>query len=266
MKNVYKIKTQGPSIIYDDGVETYIGEYKDRTGSPVTSYDIHITCDEPVEGKGYRIDLERMSVGFIDSDTYYKERPDQFKKIIFSTNRALGVQAIPKSILKQICKHPYILEYVATHKTTYKGTNGEFLYGITLPAINEPQESITPNVHEIKYEDVFNEGKKRDIATFIKNHQAAQRRKEKFLSITRYLRGGVLGMLLEYLYRVEYNAIGAVLCGLLALNIVMDLDSKNRIIGFFLDVYIYFLIGYIWLRQKIGRPVKQDLSKLRNPK
>jgi len=41
-----------------------------------------IVDDSEMNGKGFRIDLKRNSVGIIDDDSYYNERKDEFKKII----------------------------------------------------------------------------------------------------------------------------------------------------------------------------------------
>jgi hypothetical protein len=41
-----------------------------------------IVDDSEIKGKGFRLDLKRNSVGFIDDDIYYNERKDEFKKII----------------------------------------------------------------------------------------------------------------------------------------------------------------------------------------
>jgi hypothetical protein len=41
-----------------------------------------IVDDSEIKGKGFRLDLKRNSVGFIDDDVYYNERKNEFKKII----------------------------------------------------------------------------------------------------------------------------------------------------------------------------------------
>jgi len=41
-----------------------------------------IVDESEIKGKGFRLDLKRNSVGFIDDDIYYNERKDEFKKII----------------------------------------------------------------------------------------------------------------------------------------------------------------------------------------
>jgi hypothetical protein len=38
-----------------------------------------------IKGKGFRIDLQRMSIGVIDDDNYYNQYPEQFKRITHST-------------------------------------------------------------------------------------------------------------------------------------------------------------------------------------
>ena len=51
MKNIHILPTNKPSRLFDDGIELYLGELKDRKGHPVTSYNICITNNEkPKEG------------------------------------------------------------------------------------------------------------------------------------------------------------------------------------------------------------------------
>ena len=47
--------------------------------------DFYIISDEEIKGVGYRMDMKRMTVGVIDDDNYYNRYPDDFKKIIAST-------------------------------------------------------------------------------------------------------------------------------------------------------------------------------------
>lgn len=47
-----------------------------------TGYYLLIVDDSEIKGKGFRLDLKRNSVGFIDDDIYYNERKYEFKKII----------------------------------------------------------------------------------------------------------------------------------------------------------------------------------------
>ncbi len=89
---------------------------------------------------------------------------------------------------------------------------------------------------------------------------------KEIINLLRYLRGGLLGMLLEYMYRVEYNLICLIFCILLTLNIILDLDRKNIIGKFFLDLFIYVTLFYIWCRKSIGYPLKQDLSNFKQSK
>jgi len=66
-------------------------------------------------------------------------------------------------------------------------------------------------------------------------------------NLFRYLRGGILGMCLEYLYRVGYNPITMWICILLALHIILDLDTKWRIKLFWFKIWYHMLGFYVWL-------------------
>lgn len=70
-------------------------------------------------------------------------------------------------------------------------------------------------------------------------------------NLSRYLRGGILGMCLEYLYRVEYNIWPLLIATLIIIQILIDLDKKNRLVNFGLSVFIYVSFLYLWAINKI---------------
>ena len=70
-------------------------------------------------------------------------------------------------------------------------------------------------------------------------------------NLSRYLKGGVLGMCLEYLYRVEYNIWPLLISTLIIIQILIDIDKKNRLVNFGLSVFIHVNFFYLWLINKI---------------
>jgi hypothetical protein len=56
--------------------------------------DYYLLSDEKIFGEGFRFDLQRNSVGFIDDDNYYNNYPNDFKKIIASTNHLQNTSMI----------------------------------------------------------------------------------------------------------------------------------------------------------------------------
>ena len=63
-------------------------------------YDLHFVSDRPVEGIGYRVDLQRKSVGVIDDDKYYNDYPDKFKIIEATINPQLNLPLIPETFIE----------------------------------------------------------------------------------------------------------------------------------------------------------------------
>ena len=111
MKNIHLIPTDSPSRLFDDGIELYLGELKDRKGHPVTSYNIYITSDEEIEDDDYLIVID-------DFETYiHKHKGDNlpttfYKKIILTTDQDLineGIQAIDDEFLNWFVKNPLMI-------------------------------------------------------------------------------------------------------------------------------------------------------------
>ncbi len=76
-------------------------------------HHLYILSNDEINGKGFRIDLHRQTVGFIDSDTYYNlpENKNKFKKIIASTNSNLKLPLITEDFIKDFIernKHEFI--------------------------------------------------------------------------------------------------------------------------------------------------------------
>ena len=72
-------------------------------------------------------------------------------------------------------------------------------------------------------------------------------------NLFRYLRGGIIGMCFEYLYRVEYNQITLFIAIILMIHMLIDLDKENRLNDIFIYIFIYIVLTYIWLSEKIRK-------------
>lgn len=72
-------------------------------------------------------------------------------------------------------------------------------------------------------------------------------------NLSRYLRGGILGMCLEYLYRVEYNIWPLLISTVIIIQILIDIDKKNRLVNFGLSVFIHVTFFYLWVMAKIKK-------------
>ena len=66
-------------------------------------------------------------------------------------------------------------------------------------------------------------------------------------NLLRYLKGGILGICLEYLYRVEYNPITLWICILLGISMILDLNKKFDIKFFFFKIFYKMFSFYVWL-------------------
>ena len=120
MKNIYLLPTDKPSRLFDDGIELYLGELKDRKGHPVTSYNIYITSDEEIKEGDWVIfnELEIVKCTYSKNGEFLFSEPltsssnhhfSYFKKIILTTYQDLindGVQAIDDEFLEWFCKNP----------------------------------------------------------------------------------------------------------------------------------------------------------------
>lgn len=60
----------------------------------------YILSDEEIKEVGYRMDIRRVSVGVIDDDNYYNRYPNDFKKIIASNDKALGIPIISENDIR----------------------------------------------------------------------------------------------------------------------------------------------------------------------
>lgn len=85
-----------------------IGKYVD-TGTLIlrNSYNIpfgegqhlYLLSDEKIEGRGYRMDMNRMTVGVIDDDIYYNHSKNgNFKKIVATTDELLVTVTIKDDV------------------------------------------------------------------------------------------------------------------------------------------------------------------------
>jgi hypothetical protein len=123
MKNIHQLITQKPSRLFDDGIDLYLSELKDRTGHPVSSYNIFITCDENIEEGDYGIINNEVGKIILTEDGYefligkgtsyvygdYHYLSEVCKKIILTTDPKLikeGIQAIDDEFLEWFVKNP----------------------------------------------------------------------------------------------------------------------------------------------------------------
>ena len=70
-------------------------------------------------------------------------------------------------------------------------------------------------------------------------------------NLSRYIYGAILGMCLEYLYRVEYNLWPVLISATIVIKMMIDLDPKQRLVNFVLSAFIYVSFFHIWLMNKI---------------
>ena len=141
MKNVFLLPTDKPSRLFDDGMELYIGELKDRKGHPVTSYNLYITSDEKFVIDEYitdGIEVIKATPKLVDGQGLLNRR--DWKKIILTTDQYLiadGVQAIDDEFLEWFVKNPSC-EYVEVSEDYFKPSN--MVYGHD----TEPYKIIIP--------------------------------------------------------------------------------------------------------------------------
>jgi len=54
------------------------------------SHHLYLVSDEEIKGKGFRIDMDRMTCGVIDDDNYYNDpKNGNYKKVIATTDKSL---------------------------------------------------------------------------------------------------------------------------------------------------------------------------------
>ena len=158
MKNIHILPTDKPSRLFDDGIELYLGEIKDRKGHPVTSYNIYITSDEEIKERDwFYLDMSHSNtlpdeihqmgndkwsktggIHFCEGNTWV----DSCKKIILTTDPDLikdGVQAIDDDFLEWFVKNPSC-EEVEVKK--FNGFAEDYL--IIIPK-EEPKQKILEN-------------------------------------------------------------------------------------------------------------------------
>jgi len=139
MKNVFLLPTDKPSRLFDDGMELYIGELKDRKGHPVTSYNLYITSDEKFVIDEYitdGIEVIKATPKLVDGQGLLNRR--DWMKVILSSDLDLdGVQAIDDEFLEWFVKNPSC-EYVEVSEDYFKPSN--MVYGHD----TEPYKIIIP--------------------------------------------------------------------------------------------------------------------------
>ncbi len=93
MKNIHILPTDKPSRLFDDGIELYIEELKDRKGHPVTSYNLHITSDEEIKEGDWVTNGKYVSRAINEWWTkFYIGNPDlkaDYWKIVLTTDQDL---------------------------------------------------------------------------------------------------------------------------------------------------------------------------------
>ena len=155
MKNIHILPTDKPSRLFDDGIEFYLGELKDRKGHPATSYNIYITSDEEIKDGDYYIHggrlhkhLGKKCIDVLTNKEYPQSRfinkDSVFKKIILTTDQDLikdGIQAINDEFLEWFVKNP------SCEKVKVKpllSNNGRALFGykIIIPKEEPKKEPV----------------------------------------------------------------------------------------------------------------------------
>lgn len=70
----------------------------------ISPQNIFFLCDDDINGDGYRMDIERRTIGIIDDDVFCTQRKDMFKKVIASTDFDLssrGFCKIPETFIEE---------------------------------------------------------------------------------------------------------------------------------------------------------------------
>jgi hypothetical protein len=138
MKNIHILTTSKPSRLFDDGIELYLGELKDRKGHPVTSYNIYITSDEEIKEGVDQWYLDKVLNKLYNSDgAQYSSKQDV---IILTTDQDLikdGIQSIDGEFLEWFVKNPSC-EEVEVNKMRYGYLSGyaDAGYKIIIPKKN----------------------------------------------------------------------------------------------------------------------------------
>ena len=170
IKNIHKLTTDKPSRLFDDGIELYLGELKDRKGHPVTSYNIYITSDEEIKEGVDQWYLDKVLNKPYNSDgAQYSSKQDV---IILTTDQDLikdGVQAIDDEFLEWFVKNPNCEEVeVEEFEPIYghQNNSSNVLYKIIIPK-EEPKKVLTE-------EDIFNQKDIDAVTDYINKEQQKQ--------------------------------------------------------------------------------------------
>lgn len=144
MKNIHILLTDKPSRLFDDGIELYLGELKDRKGHPVTSYNIYITSNEEIKEGEYQLynPLGNFDNAKVSKAERLLQNDGRRKKIILTTDQDLikdGVQAIDDEFLEWFVKNPSC-EYVKV--TEHLDAGFSYGYKIIIPKEEPKQETL----------------------------------------------------------------------------------------------------------------------------
>lgn len=152
MKNIHMSPTDKPSRLFDDGIELYLGELKDRKEHPVTNYNIYITFDEEIK-RGDCILLPNNEI--IVLPTGLSQVPlnnfirgyslSDCKKIILTTDQDLikdGVQAIDDEFLEWFVKNPSCDFAHLGFKSIIGDSETKTTYKIIIPKEEPKQETL----------------------------------------------------------------------------------------------------------------------------
>ena len=164
-KNIWLLPTDKPSKLFDDGIELYLGELKDRKGHPVTSYNICVTSYKEIKEGDWCLDkfnqiwkLEDKKLIAFDSKGIKRFSTDNIlehecRKIILTTDQSLdGVQEIDDEFLEWFIKNPsceeveFENERVILDDVNYNFDVVEYKYKIIIPT-EEPK--LTPEFQEV---------------------------------------------------------------------------------------------------------------------
>ena len=225
MKNIHILPTDKPSRLFDDGIELYLGEIKDRKGHPVTSYNIYITSDEEIkEGDWFYLDMSHSNtlpdeihqmgndkwsktggIHFCEGNTWV----DSCKKIILTTDPDLikdGVQAIDNDFLEWFVKNPSC-EEVEVEKEQYY----QFVENTKLPfkpnyKIIIPKEKPKANLERLPFPELIKE-----FAEYYKNILLIEETKQETIEeaaewITKKFNGkGIEVKIFDWVKNKTYN-------------------------------------------------------------
>ncbi len=153
MKNIFLLPTDKPSILFDDGIELYIGELENRSGSPVTNHNIYITNNEIITDGDYYYNERLNDVFKAIRKSGYNTVDNEYKIILTTDNELIndGVQKVNDEFIKWFTLNPGC-DKIDTNYGKFNLTDMELML---LNNNYVPQDTFNTYYTEIDYLDGF---------------------------------------------------------------------------------------------------------------